>query len=128
MSPSDVVHDMDPAVRAVAEVRAREAGVSLAEWLEALVYEQAAPAQVRRHVFFGGVPTTRSAMVSGSAAVSPPLLASAQSDVDTMAYVPMSPYPEIENVFLGRLSTHGNIAFQSSSPWENAIRKIKRCH
>ncbi|MCV9940662.1 helix-turn-helix domain-containing protein [Boseaceae bacterium BT-24-1] len=41
MSNIDIMHDMDPAARAVAEVRAREAGVSLGDWLSAAVYQQA---------------------------------------------------------------------------------------
>lgn len=54
MNSVGALGDMDPAARAVAEVRAREAGMSLSEWLGALVYEHAAPSVVRRHYWHGG--------------------------------------------------------------------------
>lgn len=96
MNTFDVVHDMDPAARAVAEVRAREAGMSLAEWLEALVYERAVPAPGRRLAFYGSGPTVWSEKTSGSMAVATAIRPSAQNDLDMVTYVPMLRYPEIE--------------------------------
>ncbi|MGI4800218.1 MAG: hypothetical protein ACRYG8_40545 [Janthinobacterium lividum] len=96
MSTFNALQDMDPAARAVAEVRAREAGMSLADWLEALVYEQGAPALGRRPVFFGGGPTLRSEKSSGYTAVAPAILSLGQYDLDTMPAAATHRYPEIE--------------------------------
>ena len=41
MSSFETLNEMDPAARAVAEVRARQAGMSIGKWLDYLVYEQA---------------------------------------------------------------------------------------
>lgn len=101
MSSSDTLNDMSPAVRAVAEVRAREAGMSPGEWLEALVYEQAAPAPLRRHVFYGGGSAIQTAPASGSltlhtAAMSVP-------GYDNLAtYIPMLRSLEFERPDLDR--------------------------
>lgn len=103
MSSFDVMHDMDPAARAVAEVRAREAGMSLAEWLEALVYEQAAPAPLRRHIFYGGGPAVRSDHIIGSTALSVAVRPSDQWDADVATYTPLLRYPEIEKDDLNRI-------------------------
>ncbi len=56
MSIYETLNEMDPAARAVAEVRAREAGMSLGHWIETLVYEQAAPAARRRTYAYGRWP------------------------------------------------------------------------
>lgn len=107
MSSFDVVHDMDPAARAFAEVRAREAGMTLAEWLEALVYEQAAPAPARRQVFYGGGPAIRSEKMSGSTAVATAIWPSAHYDLDMATYVPMLRFREAEIGHLSRMGVHG---------------------
>lgn len=41
MSSFETLNEMDPAARAVAEVRARQAGMSIGKWLDSLVYGQA---------------------------------------------------------------------------------------
>ena len=62
MSAFDALSEMDPAARAVAEVRAREAGMTLSQWLELLVYEHGAPTPTRRQYhFYGGGPEPASA-------------------------------------------------------------------
>lgn len=104
MSSLDVVQDMDPTARAVAEVRAREAGMSLAQWLGALVNEHAAPATVRRHVFVAGGPAVRWGKTSVSVPAATDIMPSgAPLDVDLMAYVPMFSPPEIASDNPGRV-------------------------
>jgi hypothetical protein len=68
MSAFDALIEMDPAARAVAEVRAREAGLSLSQWLELIVYEHGAPTPMRRHYQFYGGGRER-ASLSGSRAL-----------------------------------------------------------
>jgi hypothetical protein len=59
MSIYEPLNEMDPAARAVAEVRAREAGMSLGQWIETLVYEQVSPAAMRRTYAYGRLPLDR---------------------------------------------------------------------
>jgi hypothetical protein len=92
MSSFDAVHGMTPAARAIAEVRAREVGMGLAEWLEAIVYAQAAHAPART-VHGAAVwldPLSRS--TEPSAAIRPSEL----SEVDAETYSPSLRSAEIE--------------------------------
>lgn len=54
MSYLDTLAEMDPAARAVAEVRAREAGLTLSQWMEWLVFEHGAPLAPRSRTYYGG--------------------------------------------------------------------------
>ena len=53
MSRHEALNDMDPAARAVAVVRAGEAGVSVSKWLDALVFEHASSTPRRLRYFLG---------------------------------------------------------------------------
>ena len=103
MSSFDVVHDMDPAARAVAEVRAREAGISVSQWLEALVYERAASAPVRRQYWYGGGPALRSDHRLGSPPASTSVRAGDNYDSDAVAYVPALRYGDVGTTNLDRI-------------------------
>lgn len=83
MSNLDTLYEMDPAARAVAEVKAQEAGMAFTEWLEALVYQQVAP--IRRHHAYGG----------GAATL---VRSSFSDDVDAANYIPLYRLPELETL------------------------------
>ena len=67
MSSFETLNEMDPAARAVAEVRARQAGMSIGKWLDNLVYEQASQHHGAwpRHIG-GGVVSYRPELAAGS--------------------------------------------------------------
>uniref|UniRef100_B0T690 DNA-binding protein n=1 Tax=Caulobacter sp. (strain K31) TaxID=366602 RepID=B0T690_CAUSK len=103
MSSFDTLNEMDPATRAFAEVRAREAGMSLAEWLGALVHERAAP-QVPRRFYGGGGPIWAEGPGAGrSLAISMGARPASAYDMDVAHYMPILRYPEIERGDLNRI-------------------------
>ncbi|WP_299006068.1 hypothetical protein [uncultured Caulobacter sp.] len=112
MSSLDTLNEMDPATRAFAEVRAREAGMSLVEWLGHLVHEHAAPTAPRRY-YGGGLPVwtvDRGPSLPMSTSVRPLL----GYDVDIEHYVPILKYPGIEPSNLHRLSIEMHEAARSA--------------
>ena len=107
MSNFDVVQEMDSAARAVAEVRARESGMSLAEWLEALIYQQTAPTSGRqRHVHGGSNPVWQGQ--SGSFAISAAIHPTDQWEFGVGYHPSQLLIPVIDTANLSRLSmSHG---------------------
>jgi hypothetical protein len=96
MSSFDTLYEMDPAARAVAEIRAREAGMGFTEWLEALVYQQVAP--TRRYHFYGGGPAVKTEPQGGSMALTTAIRPLANYDLDVAAYIPLYRFPELETL------------------------------
>lgn len=104
MSSFDTLYEMDPAARAVAEVKAREAGMSFTEWLEALVYQQVAP--TRRLHFYGGGPAIKTEPRSGSLALTTAVRSNSDYDLNLATYIPLYRFPEFETLHL-KPSLHG---------------------
>ena len=96
MSSFDTLYEMDSAARAVAEVRAREAGMGFTEWLEALVYQQVAP--TRRYHFYGGGPAVETETRAGSLALTTAIRPSANCDLDVATYIPLYRFPELDTL------------------------------
>ncbi len=96
MSSFDTLYEMDPAARAVAEVKAREAGMGFTEWLEALVYQHVAP--TRRYHVYGGGPAIKAELGAGSQALTTAVRPSVNYDVDVAPYIPLYRFPELETL------------------------------
>jgi hypothetical protein len=111
MTAFDALKEMDPAARAVAEVRAREAGMSLSRWLELLVYEHGVPTPVRHYGLYGG--GLERARASGSRALA--TYVSSENDLNPGKYVPAPKFRE----FVGDLSR--SIPEADDSTWSALV-------
>lgn len=120
MNSIDTLNAMDPAALALAEIRARERGMTLSEWLEAMVYEHAARPATRRHHWYGGGAPSAVETSSRSHALATSVWSRSHYDLDSVACFPLSrPWPMLSTNF-DHLWSHSTADEATSS----ALRSI----